>query len=196
MDKDGFQSLVKMMTSENDIDAVMGLRGFQALLREENVSFDKALGHVFDNLSSLRAPVTTESLTGAEAAPVERGEVKVSGMPQCAVVTPGVIMIVPPGATSGEMITLPGAAVADTQAIADGVKDVLVAAVINKSRFKLKLVDIKDRYGDVTETVLQGEYDRENMQPVKVWSNIKGETAALATVLRRAVSAAVPDLVA
>ena len=94
------------------------------------------------------------------------------------------------------MITLPGAAAAETQAIADGVKDVLVAAVINKSRFKLKLVDIKDRYGEVTETVLQGEYDRENMQPVKVWSNVRGEVAALATVLRRAISATVPDLVA
>lgn len=193
MDKDGFQSLIKMMSSETDSDAVMGLRGFQALLREEAVPFDKAMAHVFENLASLRAPVAAEA---APAAPAARGEIKVSGMPQCAVVTVGVIMIVPPGTTSGEVITLPGAAAADTQAIADGVKDVLVAAVINKSRFKLKLVDIKDRYGDVTETVLQGEYDRENMQPVKVWSNVKGETAALASVLRRAIGAAVPDLVA
>ncbi len=193
MDKDGFQNLIKMMSSDNDSDAVMGLRGFQALLREETVAFDKALTHVFDNIPSLRTPVSAESLVTAPAA---RGEVKVSGMPQCAVVTVGVIMIVPPGATSGEVITLPGAAAADTQAIADGVKDVLVAAVINKSRFKLKLVDVKDRFGDVTETVLQGEYDRENMQPVKVWANVKGETAALASVLRRAIGTAVPELVA
>lgn len=192
MDKDGFQNLIKMMSSDNDIDAAMGLRGFQALLREENVAFDSAMTHVFDNLASLRTSVAAE----APAAPAARGEIKVSGMPQCAVVTVGVIMIVPPGATSGEVITLPGAAAADTQSIADGVKDVLVAAVINKSRFKLKLVDIKDRFGDVTETVLQGEYDRENMQPVKVWSNVRGETAALASVLRRAITTAVPDLVA
>lgn len=195
MDKDGFQNLIKMMSSENDSDAVMGLRGFQAWLREETVPFDKAMAHVFDNLASLRAPLSAAKVMGT-AAPAERGEIKVSGMPQCAVVTVGVIMIVPPGATSGEVITLPGAAAAETQAIADGVKDVLVAAVINKSRFKLKLVDIKDRYGEVTETVLQGEYDRENMQPVKVWSNVRGEVAALATVLRRAISATVPDLVA
>lgn len=192
MDKDGFQNLIKMMSSDNDIDAAMGLRGFQALLREENVAFDSAMTHVFDNLASLRTSVAAE----APAAPAARGEIKVSGMPQCAVVTVGVIMIVPPGATSGEVITLPGAAAADTQSIADGVKDVLVAAVINKSRFKLKLVDIKDRFGDVTETVLQGEYDRENMQPVKVWSNVRGEAAALASVLRRAITTAVPDLVA
>ncbi len=195
MDKDGFQNLIKMMSSDNDSDAVMGLRGFQALLREETVPFDKAMAHVFDNFSSLRTPLSAASVIGT-AAPAARGEIKVSGMPQCAVVTVGVIMIVPPGTTSGEVITLPGAAAAQTQAIADGVKDVLVAAVINKSRFKLKLVDIKDRYGEVTETVLQGEYDRENMQPVKVWSNVRGEVAALATVLRRAISATVPDLVA
>lgn len=195
MDKDGFQNLIKMMTSDNDSDAVMGLRGFQALLREETVPFDKAMKYVFDNMGSLRAPISVESLTAAPT-PALRGEVKVSGMPQCAVVTVGMIMIVRPGATSGEVITLPGAAAADTQSIADGVKDVLVAAVINKSRFKLKLVDIKDRYGEVTETVLQGEYDRENMQPVKVWANVRGEAAALATVLRRAISATVPELVA
>ncbi len=105
-------------------------------------------------------------------------------------------MIIPPGTIAGEKIPLPGAAAAQSQEIADGVKDVLVAAVINKSRFKLKLVDVKDRFGDVAETILQGEYERDNMQPVKVWSNVKGETAALATVLRRAVAAALPDLVA
>ncbi|HCS22204.1 MAG TPA: hypothetical protein PLW48_04240 [Alphaproteobacteria bacterium] len=193
MDKNGFEKLVAMMASDNDSDAVMGLRGFQAWLREENVPFAKAAQSVFDNLASLRAPINADSLT---AAPQERGAVKVSGMPQCVAVLPGIIMIIPPGQTEGEKITLPGAAAAQTKEIADGVKDVLVAAVINKSRFKLKLVDIKDKYGEVVETVLQGEFDRDNMQPVKVWANVKGETAALATVLRRAVAAAVPDLVA
>lgn len=193
MDKSGFDKLVGMMASENDSDAVMGLRGFQAWLKDENVSFSHALSSVFDRLPDLRA--------GAAEAPAvsageERGEIKVSGMPQCVVVQPGVIMIIPPGTETGEQIVLPGAAAAQAADIAAGVKDVLVAAVINKSRFKLKLVDVKDRYGDVVETVLQGEYDRDSMQPVKVWTNIRGETAALATVLRRAVSAALPDLVA
>lgn len=193
MDKSGFDKLVAMMSSENDSDAVMGLRGFQALLREEGVLFPAALGHVFDNLSGLRAPLDAAQLTQA---PEGRGEVKVSGMPQCVVVQSGVIMIIPPGAIAGEKIPLPGASAEQSAQIADGMKDVLVAAVINKSRFKLKLVDVKDRFGDVTETILQGEYDRDNMQPVKVWSNVKGEVAALATVLRRAVAAALPDLVA
>lgn len=193
MDKSGFDSLVAMMKSENDSDAVMGLRGFQALLREENVDFAKAMTSVFEGLAGLRGPMDAAQLTQA---PKERGAVKVSGMPQCVVVQAGVIMIIPPGAAGGDNIALPGAAAEQSQQIADGVKDVLVAAVINKSRFKLKLVDVKDRFGDVTETVLQAEYDRDNMQPVKVWNNVKGEVAALATVLRRAVSASVPDLVA
>ncbi len=193
MDKSGMEKLVAMMASDTDSDAVMGLRGFQAWLREENVSFAKAVMSIVDNLPALRTPLSADSLTGA---PQERGAVSVSGMPQCVAVMPGIIMIIPPGQTEGEKITLPGAAAAQTREIADGVKDVLVAAVINKSRFKLKLVDIKDRFGEVVETVLQGEYDRAGMQPVKVWTNVKGETAALATVLRRAVSAALPDLVA
>jgi hypothetical protein len=193
MDKSGFDTLVSMMKSENDSDAVMGLRGFQALLRDESVPFASALEHVFESLATLRAPLSTDQLTNATQ---ERGEVKVSGMPQCVVVQAGVIMIIAPGATAGEKISLPGAAAEQSQEIAEGVKDVLVAAVINKSRFKLKLVDVKDRFGEVAETVLQGEYDRDNMQPVKVWSNVKGETAALASVLRRAVAAALPDLVA
>jgi hypothetical protein len=193
MDKSGFDTLVSMMKSENDTDAVMGLRGFQALLRDETVPFESALGHIFANLATLRAPLDAGQLTNA---PQTRGEVKVSGMPQCVVVQAGVIMIIPPGTIAGDKIPLPGAAAEQAQEIADGVKDVLVAAVINKSRFKLKLVDVKDRFGDVTETILQGEYDRDNMQPVKVWANVKGETAALASVLRRAVAAALPDLVA
>ncbi|MFN7114394.1 MAG: hypothetical protein ACK4PK_08540 [Alphaproteobacteria bacterium] len=193
MDKSGFDTLVSMMKSENDSDAVMGLRGFQALLRDESVAFESAMEHVFANFAALRAPLSTEQVTSA---PKERGEVKVSGMPQCVVVEAGVIMIIPPGTIAGDKIPLPGAAAEAAEQIADGIKDVLVAAVINKSRFKLKLVDVKDRFGDVTETILQGEYDRDNMQPVKVWSNVKGETAALASVLRRAVAAALPDLVA
>lgn len=194
MDKNDFDKIVDMMNAQNDSDAVMGLRGFQAFLRDEKIPFAAAMGHVFAGLADLRA---AHAQSGAPAAaPAVRGEIKVSGMPQCVVVEQGVIMILPPGAAEGEKIILPGLAAAQTQEIADGVKDVLVAAVINKSRFKLKLVDIKDRFGDVTETVLQAEYDRDNMQPVKVWANVKGETAALASVLRRAVSATVPDLVA
>lgn len=195
MDKDTFGKFVKMMQSENDSDAAMGLRGLQNFLREENVDFVRAMTSIFDNISGLKNAVSVESLTQA-AAPAARGKVEVSGMPQCQLTEPGIVMIIPAGQIVGEKIVLPGLSAENGQEVADGVKDALVAAVINKSRFKLKLLDIKDKHGDVVETVLQAEYDRDGMQPVRVWGNIKGEVAALATVLRRAVAAALPDLVA
>jgi|GEM_PF-1341231 len=195
MDNDTLQKLVKMMQSENDADAVMGLRGFQALLKGEEVDFAQAMDYIGANLASLKAKkeVTLDSLTQA---PAQRAQLQVSGMPQCVLAKPGVLMIVPPGQETGESVALPGAAAADGNAVADGLKDALVAAAINKSRFKLKVVDIKDRGGDVIETVLQAEYDRDGMAPIRVWGNVKGEVAALATVLRRAVSSSMPDMLA
>ena len=129
-----------------------------------------------------------------EATP--RAALQVSGMPQCVIAQPGVLMIIPPGQDKGEAVPLPAAAAAAGDKVAAGLKDALVAAAINKSRFKLKVLDIKDKHGDVVETVLQAEYDRDGMSPIKVWSNVKGEVAALATVLRRAVSSSMPDMVA
>lgn len=196
MVNDTMQKLIKMMQSENDADAVMGLRGFQALLKGEEVDFAKAMHFLGENLSGLKEKkvATFENMTQEAAKP--RAQLQVSGMPQCVISQPGILMIIPPGQDKGEIVQLPTAAAAAGDAVAAGLKDVLVAAAINKSRFKLKVLDIKDKYGDVTETVLQAEYDRDGMSPIKVWSNVKGEVAALATVLRRAVSSSMPDMVA
>jgi len=195
MDNDTLQKLVKMMQSENDADAVMGLRGFQALLKGKEVDFAQAMIFLGENLSGLKAEkeVTVDAMTQASA---PRAPLQVSGMPQCVMAKPGVLMIIPPGQETGEAVPLPGAAAAAGDTVAAGLKDVLVAAAINKSRFKLKVVDIKDKRGDVVETVLQAEYDRDGMSPIRVWGNVKGEVAALATVLRRAVSGSMPDMVA
>lgn len=195
MDQDTLQKLIKMMQSENDADAVMGLRGLQALIKGEDVDFAKAMAFLGENLSSLKEKkeMTSDSLTKA---PAPKGELQISGMPQCVASQPGVLMIIPPGQTSGEAIPLPGVAAQQSVEVAAHFKDVLVAAAINKSRFKLKVLDVKDKYGDVTETILQAEYDREGMSPIKVWGNVKGEVAALATVLRRAVANTFPDMVA
>lgn len=196
MVNDTMQKLIKMMQSENDADAVMGLRGFQALLKGEEVDFAKAMHFLGENLNGLKEKkvATFENMTQEAAKP--RAQLQVSGMPQCVISQPGILMIIPPGQEKGEIVQLPTAAAAAGDAVAAGLKDVLVAAAINKSRFKLKVLDIKDKYGDVTETVLQAEYDRDGMSPIKVWSNVKGEVAALATVLRRAVSSSMPDMVA
>ena len=196
MVNDTMQKLIKMMQSENDADAVMGLRGFQALLKGEEVDFAKAMHFLGENLNGLKEKkvATFENMTQEAAKP--RAQLQVSGMPQCVISQPGILMIIPPGQEKGEIVQLPTAAAAAGDAVAAGLKDVLVAAAINKSRFKLKVLDIKDKYGDVTESVLQAEYDRDGMSPIKVWSNVKGEVAALATVLRRAVSSSMPDMVA
>jgi hypothetical protein len=113
-------------------------------------------------------------------------------MPQCRAPRPGHIEIILAGKTAGEIVALPGAAAEQADIIAASMKDALVAAAINKSRFKLKLVDVKD----TAETALQAEYEREGMSPVRIWVNIKGEVAALATVLRRYVANTVPELLA
>jgi len=193
MDKDTFDKILKMMESENDADAVMGLRGLQAMLKGEQVHFSDALNHIFKNIDQLK---TKADSTAAAAPAAKQAPLEVSGMPQCKSPQAGVIMIIPPGQTAGEPVLLPGESATQSNEIAATLKDALVAAAINKSRFKLKLVDVKDKRGDTTETVLQAEYDRDGMSPVKIWSNVKGEVAALATVLRRTVSSSMPDMMA
>ena len=58
------------------------------------------------------------------------------------------------------------------------------------------VIDMKNASGEVVETALQAEYERAGMTAVRVWANVRGEVAALATVLRKALSTALPDLVA
>lgn len=195
MDNDTLQKLVKMMQAENDADAVMGLRGLQALLKGEEVDFAKAINFLGDNMGSLKEKkaASFENMTQEQT---PRTQLQVSGMPQCVIAQPGVLMIIPPGQEQGEAVPLPGAAAVAGDKVAAGLKDVLVAAAINKSRFKLKVLDMKDKHGEVIESILQAEYDRDGMSPIRVWSNVKGEVAALATVLRRAVASSMPDMVA
>jgi hypothetical protein len=193
MDSETFSKMLKMANSDSDSDAVMGLRGLQGLFAEDGVTFEAAIRYARENLDAIRAknPQTIE-----QAPKKGPGPVSVSGMPQCRVPKPGCVEIIAPGATEGAIVPMQGAAAESAEAIAFGLKDALVAAVINKSRFKLKVVDVKNGRGEVVETLLQAEYDREGMSPVRVWSNLRGEVAALATVLRKGVAASLPDLVA
>ncbi len=115
------------------------------------------------------------------------------GMPEC---RPGVnaVEIVPPGKTSGHIYALPGESAPAAGTIAECLKDALVAAIINKSRFKLKVVDARNGKGEVIETFLQAEYERPGMVPVRIWVNNRGEVGALATVLRKAVAESLPEV--
>ena len=194
MDNEAFLKVLKMTCSDSDSDAVMGLRGLQGLLNDEGASFEAAIKYVMDNLDAVRA--RTPKTIDQSAQQKGPKPVTVSGMPQCRVPKPGCVEIIAPGKTEGAVVALQGAAADNADAIAFGMKDALVAAVINKSRFKLKVVDVKNGRGDILETLLQAEYEREGMTPVKVWSNVRGEIAAAATVLRKGVSTSLPELVA
>ncbi len=197
MNKELLEKMLKMMASTNDTDAVHGLRGAQGLFKSEGLSLEEALQYALANPQIIKAKssVTVDAQVTASAS-ADRAPVSVSGMPQCRESSAGSIEIIVPGQSQGSLVPLPGLAAAAAKDIADHLKDALVAAVINKSRFKLKLMDIKNAKGEVIETVLQAEYERDGMTPIRVWSNVKGEVATLASVLRRAVANAMPDLIA
>ena len=96
-----------------------------------------------------------------------------------------------------EVCQLPGESAQHADTIATNLKDAVIAAVLNKSKFKLKLFDIKNGKGEITETALQAEYDRAGMVPIRIWVlNNRGEVGALASVLRKAVSTSLPELAA
>lgn len=196
MDKATLDKLVKMMSSENDSDAVMGLRGMQGLLRVEGIDFATALEFIIAHKEMFAEKTPAAIEAGAPAEKAKLPAVEISGMPQCLSPRAGHVEIVVPGQTRGEVVALPGAAAPACAEIAAALKDALVAAAINKSRFKLKLQDVKNERGEIRETMLQAEYERQGMVPVMIWSNVRGEVAALATVLRRAISASMPELAA
>ncbi len=196
MDKSLLEKYLKLMGSANDSDAVMGLRGAQSLCQSESVTLDNALFYAVDHIDQWRThPDKTENRQPAAKAAVTPS-VNMSGVPECRVPRPGVLEIVRDGNSAGDVYTLPGEAARDAETIAAGLKDAIVAAVINKSRFKLKLSDIKNGRGEVTETILQAEYERPGMSPIQVWANNRGEVGALATVLRKLVVNSLPELAA
>ncbi len=192
MDNEAYVKLMKLVVSDNDVDATMGLRGLQRLFAEEGVDFAGAMKYVLSHIDEVKAAhPKVEAQEKKGPAPIT-----LSGMPQTRVPKNGVVELIPPGKTEGTHVQVQGAAVEACDVISLSMKDALVAAVLNKSRFKLKIVDIKNGRGDIIESVLQAEYEREGMAPVRVWSNVRGEVAALATVMRQGVKTAFPELVA
>lgn len=201
MKREDLEALLKAIEDTHDSDAILGLRGLQNLFLAEGVSFSDALRFAAAGLPALKARRDQGKVIEAEvkktsvpAAP--QAALAARGMPDCRVLSPGRFEILIPGAAQPEPVTLPDGSAADAQDIALHLKDALVAAVINKSRFKLKLFDVKNGKGEIVETALQAEYDRDGMSPIRVWVGVKGEVAALATVLRKAVANCAPDFVA
>lgn len=196
MDKPALEKMTKMLEHDSETDAIMGLRGIQGGFKAEGVSLSDAILFAYDNLATLKTRRPAVTIEQKPAVPAGPPPVTTSGMPNCTVSKPGHIELIAPGKTSGVVLALPGASAAAADSIAFNLKDALVASVINKSRFKLKLFDDKNVRGEITETFLQAEYERGGMATVRVWGNVRGEVAALATVMRKAVAEAFPDLYA
>ena len=196
MDKEILEQCLKLLGSDNDPDAVMGLRGVQNLFRSAGASLDNALRYAADNPGQWQQ--SADKTIGHQPAkkPAAPAPVNMSGVPECRVPRAGVVEIVQAGKTTGDSYPLPGESAPHAEAIAGRLKDAVVAAIINKSRFKLKLLDVKNGRGEVTETVLQAEYDRPDMIPVRLWANSRGAAGALAVVLRKAVADSLPELAA
>ncbi|MCC7036867.1 MAG: hypothetical protein IT560_06110 [Alphaproteobacteria bacterium] len=196
MDKPGLEKMLKMTDSDSETDAIMGLRGIQGGFRAEGLTLSEAVLFAFDNIAVMKQRKPAVTIEQKPAAPAAPKPVSTTGMPNCRMPKPGHIELLAPGAASGTVIALPPSAAEDAAHIADHLKDALVASVINKSRFKLKLFDVKNARGEILETCLQAEYDRDGMAVVKIWTNVRGECANLATLLRKAAAQVYPDLYA
>jgi hypothetical protein len=193
MDKSLLEKFLRLMESPNDPDAVMGLRGLQNLFQSEKASLNEALRYAADHMEQWLAKPAVDK--PVEKVAVASAAVNMSGVPDCRVSRSGVLEIVREGNSTGDAYPLPGESARHADAISQCLMDAIVAAVINKSRFKLKLNDVKNSKGDI-ETVLQAEYERPGMSPVPVWTNTRGEVGALATVLRKLVATSLPELAA
>jgi hypothetical protein len=228
MNKALLSRFLTSIMSENDSEALLGLRGAQDLFKTSGARFDLALNYALDNFEKwASAPQITPPATEPQAKPAVDLQAKPAvetqiksaveppaqpvpaetvtaaapvsafsgGFPDIRSPRAGVIEIIQAGKIHGDIHVLPGLAAADATHIGETLKDAIVAAIINKSRFKLKLADTKNNRGEILETTLQAEYDRADMSPVKIWVNNRGEVGGLAVILRKAVSVAVPELV-
>ncbi|MCK4944933.1 MAG: hypothetical protein KAI61_01370 [Alphaproteobacteria bacterium] len=191
MDKTLLKNFLKLIGSENDGDAVMGLRGAQSLFKSKDVSLEDALYYAADHIDQYKK----EEDQSAEKV-VASNSVNMSEVPECRVSSAGNLEIVMSGNSAGDVYQLPGESALHAETIAACLKDAIVVSVISKSRFKLKLKDIKKGNGKIVETILQAEYAQEGVAPVLVWTNNRGEVGALATVLRRIIADIFPELAA
>ncbi|MFH1159057.1 MAG: hypothetical protein V1721_09320 [Pseudomonadota bacterium] len=189
MDKTLLENYLKLTGSENDGDSVMGLRGAQSLFKSEGVSLEDALRYAAGHIDQCRE---VERRPAAKTVAPEG--VNMSEVPECRVPSAGALEIVMSGKSMGERYPLPGESALHAEEIAAGLKDAIVVAVISKSRFKLKLKDIRKSNGEISETILQAEYARPGVASVLIWTNNRGEVGALATVLRRVIADSLPEL--
>lgn len=193
MDKRVLMQYIEYMESSVDSDAIIGLRGAQSFLKEFDLNIEQVLMYVADhyqNIKTVEQPAVEEKAASPEDNVIASGEI-----PEFKSNAGGIIRVVFSNGAANNCI-LPACAANDAEHIALAMKDAVVAAIINKTHIKIKLFDAKGDDGKVVETILRTEYDREDMQPVNLWSGTKGEAGTVASVLRPFIKEALPELVA
>jgi len=176
-------ALLKMLDSENETDAALALKSLKSFLSAEDLSLPAALTFAFKNVDKWHVGGNSSPAVQSHK-PETRGLIQRQGMPECHSPRMGEIYI------DGEMVLLTGAAADASADIALCFKDAIVAAVINKTRFKIKLQDVKQ----TGETHMQAEYERDGMAPVRIWYGQRGEVAAAAAILRQALKSRLPEI--
>lgn len=195
LDPSEVQVLLKSLESDIDADAMMALKSLKSVLAEQGVTLSALLAFAFSGLDEIKAKNVTLSAAAPEQTMDVRQVVQPQGLPECRVQGKGRLFISGDGSLKGETVVLTGGASDSADDIALGMKDAFAAAILNKTRFKIKLHDVKNARGEVTETILRAEYEQPNMAPVNIWSGLRGEAAVLANVLRTALKNQTPQLI-
>lgn len=222
MDKQHLQQYLDVLASNDDQQSIMGLRALQSMFQEQGVTLEKAINYAAGNLEDVKknnnnilesetvieqefteqaAPDQPASGAQQQAAgqpdapkPPSPAGAATTELPNCRSLKPGVIEFVPPHQPTGVEVNVIGEPAEQASDIAEHIRDAFVAAVLNKTTFKIKLNDIKDNHGEIIETIVQAEYARDNMTPVKIWTGDRGAAGTLASAIRQGLKQAMPDM--
>ena len=192
--KELLEELLRLIASENDPDALLGLRAMQGFCKTEGGRLEDALRYAVSHAEEWRldyaSTIEHETPERRAARPTPLPEI-----PECRPLPDHSIEIIRPGESEGRRYKLPSYSVLQVGTVARGLKDAMVAAVINKTRFRLCLADIPFKKRTRGEEVhLIADYEREGMAPVVIWAGTRGEAGGLAFVLRRALTETLPEI--
>ena len=146
--------LLKSLESDVDADAVLALKSLKSVLTEQGVTLSALLSFAFSGIEEIKEK-TINIAPAVPEQPMElRQVIQPQGLPECRVQGKGRLFISGDGSLKGETLVLTGAASENADDIALGLKDAFAAGILNKTRFKIKLHDVKNTRGDITHTIL------------------------------------------
>ncbi len=180
--------LADRMLSGNDGEALSGLHAVAGMFREKNISLKDAVLFAAKN-SDMWASEKVDNAAKKEPVSVSADK----GITHCQPSGVSAIEVFRPGHKESQVFELSGVAAMNLDDLCLHFKDALVAAQLNKSPFKIRLVDIKDEKGQVKETVMQAEYQKAGSAPVQIWRGTRGEAGALAITMRKAAAWVLPE---